>query len=140
MDALFKIYDSTQDIEIRKSVISGFGNRKSERAAAKLVEIVRTSDNVELRKAAISAIARRGGEGAVDMLMNLYDSEKNEELKDAIMNSFGYLNDKRVTNKLLEIAKNPQTPLERRRRVIMLLSSRGKDPDVIKYLEELLKQ
>ena len=140
VDALFKIYDSTQDIEIRKSVISGFGNRKSERAAAKLVEIVRTSDNVELRKAAISAIARRGGEGAVDMLMNLYDSEKNEELKDSIMNSFGYLNDKRVTNKLLEIAKNPQTPLERRRRVIMLLSNRGKDPDVIKYLEELLKQ
>lgn len=140
VDALFKIYDSSQELEIRKSVISGFGNRKSERAGAKLVEIAGSSDNIELRKAAISAIGRRGGEGAVETLMRLYDSEKNEEMKDAIMNSFGYLNDKRVTNKLIEIAKNPQTPLERRRRVIMLLSSRGKDPDVIKYLEELLRQ
>ena len=114
--------------------------RKSERAGAKLLEIANTSDNIELRKEAIRGIARRGGETAVDTLMRLYDSEKNEELKDTIMNSFGYLNDKRVTNKLLEIAKNPQTPLERRRRVVMLLSSRGKDPDVIAYLEQLLRQ
>jgi HEAT repeat protein len=120
-------------------VISGFGNRKSERAGAKLVEIARTSDNVELRKAAISSIGRRGGVGAVDALMSLYDSEKNEEMKDTIMNSFGNLNDKKVTNKLIQIAKDPQTPLERRRRVIMLLSNRGKDPDVNKYLEELLR-
>jgi HEAT repeat protein/TolA-binding protein len=140
VDALFKIYDSSQDIEIRKSVISGFGNRKSERAGAKLVEIARSSDNVELRKAAIGSIGRRGGVGAVDTLMSLYDSEKNEEMKDTIMNSFGNLNDKKVTDKLISIARNPQTPLERRRRVIMLLSNRGKDPDVIKYLEELLRQ
>ncbi|PYS60708.1 MAG: hypothetical protein DMF74_18115 [Acidobacteria bacterium] len=140
LDALFKIYDSSQELDIRKSVISGFGNRKSERAGAKLVDIARTSDNIELRKEAIRAIARRGGETAVETLMKLYDSEKNEELKDTIMNSFGYLNDKRVTNKLIEIAKNPQTPIERRRRVVMLLSSRGKDPDVIAYLEQLLRQ
>jgi TolA-binding protein/HEAT repeat protein len=139
VDALFKIYDSSQEVEIRKSVISGFGNRKSERAGAKLVEIARSSDNVELRKAAISSIGRRGGVGAVDTLMSLYDSEKNEEMKDVIMNSFGNLNDPRVTDKLIAIAKNPQTPIERRRRVIMLLSNRGKDPKVIQYLEELLR-
>lgn len=139
VDALFKIYDSTQDLEIRKTVISGFGNRKSERAGAKLVEIARSAENIELRKEAIRGVARRGGENAVDMLMSLYDSEKNEELKDTIMNSFSYLNDKRVTSKLISIAKDPQTPIERKRRVIMLLSQRGKDPDVIKYLEELLR-
>ena len=137
---MFKIYDSSNDIEIRKSVISGLSRRKSDRAGAKLVEIASSSENVELRKEAIRSIARRGGETAVDTLMRLYDSEKNEELKDSIMNAFGYLNDKKVTNKLIEIAKNPQTPLERRRHVVMLLSSRGKDPDVIKYLEELLRQ
>jgi HEAT repeat protein len=142
VDALFKIYDSTQDLDIRKSVISGFGNRKSERAGAKLLEIARSSENIDLRKAAINAIARRGGENAVDVLMNLYDSEKSEDLKDAIMNSFGQLQDKRVTDKLISIARNPQTPIERRRRVVMLLSNgnRSKDPDVIKYFEELLRQ
>jgi len=140
VDALFKIYDSSQELEIRKSVIAGFGNRKSERAGAKLVEIASSpSENIELRKQAIRSVARRGGENAVDTLMRLYDVEKNEELKDTIMNSFGSLSDKRVTNKLIEIARNPQTPLERRRRIVMLLSNRGKDPDVIKYLEELLR-
>ncbi|HJZ83262.1 MAG TPA: HEAT repeat domain-containing protein, partial [Pyrinomonadaceae bacterium] len=106
VDALFRIYDSTQDLEIRKSVIGGFGNRKSERAGTKLAEIAGSNDNVELRKAAITAIARRGGDTAVETLMRLYDSEKNEEMKDHIMNSFGYLQDKRVTDKLIAIARN----------------------------------
>ena len=140
VDAMFKIYDSTQDLEIRKSVVSGFGNRKSERAGAKLTEIARGSDNIELRKVAISAIGRRGGETAADVLMSLYDSEKNEELKDQILNSLANSRDKKVTLKLIEIAKNPQTPIERRRRAIMLLSGRSKDPDVINFLENLLKQ
>jgi hypothetical protein len=78
------------NVEIRKAVISGFANRKSERAGTKLFDIARSSDNVELRKAAISAISRRGGDKAIEFLLNLYDTEKNEELKDQIINSLGY--------------------------------------------------
>jgi HEAT repeats len=140
VDALFKIYDSSQDLEIRKSTIRGLGQRKSERAAARLVELARASDNVELRKEAISAIGRRGGEASVDELMRLYDSEKNEDIKSQIINSFAYSNDPKVTHKLIEIARNPQTPMERRRRIVMILGGRSKDPEVIKYFEELLKQ
>ncbi len=167
VDALFRIYDADQTLEIRKAVISGFANRKSERAANKLFEIARSSDNIELRKAAISAISRRGGDKAVEFLLNLYDTEKNEELKDQILNSLGYgsgifagtpiataagqtaitysvgssnsrMNDQRVISKLIEIAKSPQTPMERRKRAIGWLS-RSKDPQVLKFLEELLK-
>ena len=140
VDALFKIYDSTQDLEIRKSAIRGLGNRKSERAGARLVEIARASDNVELRKEAFSAIGRRGGAASVDELMRLYDAEKNEEIKTQIINSFAYSNDPKVTHKLIEIARNPQTPMERRRRIVMILGGRSKDPEVIAYFEELLKQ
>jgi HEAT repeat protein len=140
VDAMFKIYDSTQDLEIRKTVVAGYGNRKSERAGAKLVEIAQRSDNIELRKVAIRAIGNRGGANAVDMLMSLFDTEKDESVKDQIMNALASSQEKRVTMKLIEIAKNPQTPIERRRRAIMLLSSRGKDPDVINYLESLLRQ
>jgi len=140
VDALFKIYDSSQDLEIRKSTIRGLGQRKSERAAARLVELARASDNVELRKEAISAIGRRGGEASIDGLMRLYDSEKNEDIKTQIINSFAYSNDPKVTHKLIEIARNPQTPMERRRRIVMILGGRSKDPEVIRYFEELLKQ
>ena len=164
VDALFRIYDADQSLEIRKAVISGFANRKSERAGNKLLEIARGSDNVELRKAAISAISRRGGDKAIEFLLSLYDTEKNEELKDQIINSLGSgsmfyfatpvvtasgettiatggsarMNDQRIVRKLIEIAKDQQAPMERRKRAIGWLS-RSKDPEVLKFLEDLLK-
>jgi HEAT repeat protein len=163
VDALLRIYDADQSIEIRKTVIAGFANRKSERAGNKLVEIARSADNIELRKAAIGGISRRGGDKAVEFLLSLYDSEKNEELKDQIINALAtgsfalntavvptsgqsvnylsrdsHMNDQRVIQKMIEIAKNPQTPMDRRRRAIGWLS-RSKDPAVIKFLEELLR-
>lgn len=168
VDALFRIYDADQSIEIRKAVISGFGNRKSERAGTKLFEIARSSDNIELRKSAISAISRRGGEKTVDFLISLYDSEKNEELKDQIVSSLGAgvvyvngssnvgylpfsgqhptattsprstLNDQRVIQKFIDIARDKNAPMERRKRAIGWLS-RSKDPKVLEFLQELLK-
>jgi len=168
VDALFRIYDADQSLEIRKAVTSGFANRKSERAGNRLLEIARSSDNIELRKVAISAISRRGGDKAVEFLLSLYDTEKSEEVKDQIINSLGSgsifysgtysgtplvtapgqrtttigsrgrMNDQRVIRKLIEIAKSPQAPMERRKRAIGWLS-RSKDPEVLKFLEELLK-
>lgn len=169
VDALLKIYDADQSLEIRKAVIFGFANRKSERAGNKLFDIARGSDNIDLRKAAISGISRRGGEKAVEFLLSLYDTEKSEELKDQIINSLGSGNaiyastysgsgvgantitgvpsaiglrsrmeDQRVIRKLIEIAKNPQAPMERRKRAIGWLS-RSNDPEVLKFLEDLLK-
>ena len=166
VDALLRIYDAEQSVEIRRAVISGFANRKSERAGNKLFEIARSSDNIDLRKAAIGAISRRGGDKAVEFLLNLYDTEKNEDLKDQILNSLGYgtafyvgtpvaigsrqatvtypaninsrINDQRVITKLIEIARNPKEPMERRKRAIGWLS-RSKDPKVLEFLQELLR-
>ena len=169
VDALFRIYDTDQSVEIRKAVISGFANRRSERAGEKLFEIARTSDNLELRKAAIAAIPRRGGDKSIDFLIALYDTEKNEELKDQILNSFGsgtslvsrvrptsgpdiYVGggqnvtsvrgpatERKVIRKLIEIAKNQQESMARRKKAIFWLS-RSNDPEVQRFLEELLKQ
>jgi HEAT repeat protein len=165
VDALFRIYDADQSVEIRKAVIAGFGNRKSERAGNKLLEIARSSDNVELRKSAINAISRRGGDKAIDFLLSLYDSEKNEELRDQIISSlgagspffsgdayFGFsgenvtsinspgtrLSDQRVVQKFIDIARDKNAPMERRKRAIGWLS-RSKDPKVLEFLQELLK-
>ena len=165
VDALFKIYDADQSIAIRRAVIAGFANRKSERAGNKLFEIARSSDNVELRKAAIGALSRRGGDKSVDFLLNLYDTEKNEELRDQIVNSFASgtwfvtsngsvsyavapgqhvgdttsrMNDQRVIDKLIQIARDKDAPMDRRKRAIGWLS-RSKDPKVLAFLQELLK-
>lgn len=170
VDALFRIYDADQSPETRRAVIWGFANRKSERAGAKLLEIARGSDNIELRKAAVNSISRRGGDKAIESLLSLYDSEKNEELKDQILNSLGNgsafvvttapvavagsgqarvgypgyaginrVNDERVITKLIAIARDPKESMERRKRAIGWLS-RSKDPKVLEFLQELLKQ
>ena len=171
VDALFKIYDADQSVEIRKSVIAGFANRQSERAGDKLFEIARNADNIELRKTAISYIPRRGGDKSIDFLISLYDTEKNDELKDQILNAFGSgtvltrspravvagqnspdmvyvpsvrsvrspVAQKKVTRKLIDIAKNPQETMARRKRAIGWLS-RSDDADVQKFLEDLLRQ
>jgi HEAT repeats/Outer membrane lipoprotein len=161
VDALFRIYDADQTVEIRRSVINGFGNRKSERAGTKLLEIARSSDNVDLRKAAVSSISRRGGDKVVEFLLAIYNTEKNEEVKDQILSSLGSgqmfyttsnkgpvaitpgqttarMSDERVINKFIEIARNQQEPMERRKRAIGWLS-RSKDPKVLAFLQELLK-
>jgi len=138
VDALLRIYDADQTIDIRKATIAGFAHRKSERAGNKLLEIARGSDNIELRKAAISGIVSRSGEKSIDSLLSLYDSEKSEELKDRIINAIGSLNDPRITQKLIAIARDTQSPIERRKRAIGWLS-RSKDPAVTKFLEDLLK-
>lgn len=165
VDALFGIYEADQSLEIRKAVISGFANRRSERAGKRLVEIARSSDNIELRKAAVSAISRRSGEETIKFLLSLYDTEKNEEVKDQIMNALGSgasnfyaaaevaaragqaigfssssrMNDERVIAKLIEIARDQNAPIERRKRAIGWLS-RSKHPKVLEFLQELLKQ
>src|SRR5262249_2513626 len=139
VDALFRIYDADQTPEIRRAVISGFANRKSERAGNRLLEIARGSDNLELRKAAINGISRRGGDKAIEFLISLYEAEKNEDLRDQILNALGSgtivyvtpaiaadgqtaigyagtsrINDQRVVRKLIEIARDPKEPIERR--------------------------
>ena len=48
------------------------------------------------------------------------------------------MEDQRVIRKLIEIARSPQAPMDRRKRAIGWLS-RSKDPEVLKFLEELLK-
>jgi HEAT repeat protein len=139
VDLLLKIYDTDRNLEIRRSAINGLSRRKSERAASKLMEIARGADNAELRRAAIYGIARRSGDQSVDILLGFYESEKDEEVREQILGSLAGINDPRVTRKLIAIAKDPKTPIERRKRAIGWLS-RSKDPEVLAFLEDLLKQ
>jgi hypothetical protein len=53
-------------------------------------------------------------------------------------NRVSRFNDQRVIRKFIEIARDPKTPMEHRKRAIGWLS-RSNDPEVLKFLEELLK-
>lgn len=137
VDELFRLYDAVQDVQVRKYIVAGLGNRRSPRAAARLVEIARSAGDVELRKTAVRAIPNRGEEQDLDVLLSLYDAERDAGLKEYILNSIGHYKSRRAYQKLMQVVRNEAEPLERRKHAINLLS-RSKDPEVMQFLESLV--
>jgi HEAT repeat protein len=137
VDELFRIYDADQNIELRKKVLEGLGNRKSPRAIARLADIARSGAAVELRAQAIRAIPHRNDEQDLDILLPLYDAERDDELKDFILEAIGQYQNRRASQKLMEIVRS-NAPVERRKKAIQNLS-RSKDPEVLRFLEDILR-
>lgn len=138
VDELFRIYDAAQSMEVKKQVLEGLGNRKSPRAVTRLADIARNGPTVELRAQAIQAIPHRNDDQDLDILLSLYDSERDEELKDFILDGIGhYRENKRALQKLMEVVRS-NAPVERRKKAISALSH-SKDPDVLKFLEDMLR-
>ncbi|HZI19824.1 MAG TPA: HEAT repeat domain-containing protein [Pyrinomonadaceae bacterium] len=137
-DALLRVYDSVPDATIRARTVSALGHRKDARAMARLVEVARTAPEAELRKQAIRALPNRGQESDLDVLISLYDSERTPELKTYILDAIGRYNNRRAHQKLMQVARDTREPVERRTRVIQILS-RSKDPEILKFLEEMVR-
>lgn len=138
VDLLFRIYDGSSDVEIKKHVLAGLGNRKDPRAVAKLVAVARSAPNPELRKQAIYAIPNRNDEQDLDVLIPLFDSERDEELKNFILDAISRYQQPRAYQKLMQVVRDSSQPVERRKRAISMLS-RSKDPEVIEFLKDMLK-
>ena len=140
VDELFKIFDSNPPNDIKRQVIAGFGIRKSPRSQEKLVQIARTADISELRLAAVSALISRGDgpTPVMDILLPLYDTEKSDEVRAQIIEVLARSQDKRAQSKLMDVARSTGTPIELRKTAIRSLG-RSKDPEVLKFLEDLLR-
>ena len=137
VDQLFRIYDAASEVEIKKYVLAGLGNRKDPRAVNKLITVARSDPNEALRKQAIHSIPNRNDEQDLDVLIPLYDSERNPELKDHILDAIGHYQNQRAYQKLMQVVKSNES-LERRKKAMNMLG-RSKDPVVLKFLEDMLK-
>lgn len=138
VDQLFRIYDTVPEVQVKKYVLAGLGNRKDPRAMVKLSEVARSAGDITLRAQAIRTIANRGEGPTLDLLLPLYDSERDNDLKNALLMAFGQYQDQRAYQKLEQVVRNPAETLERRKTAINMLS-RSKDPQVLTFLESLLK-
>jgi hypothetical protein len=142
---LFEIARSSDNIELRKAAISAISRRGGDKTIEFLLSLYDTEKNEELKDQILNSL----GYGTV-----IYRDAFSETVAAAGAGAgagFGSgqgigfatagsrMNDQRVIRKLIEIARNPQAPMERRKRAIGWLS-RSKDPEVLKFLEELLKQ
>jgi len=138
VDELLRLYDAVPEVQVKKYVLAGLANRKDPRAITKLAEVARTASDVELRKQAVRSISNRGEEETLNLLLPLYDAERDNELKNTLLQAFGQYQDKRAYQKLMQVVRNTAEPLERRKTAISMLSH-SKDPEVLRFLEEMLK-
>ena len=67
----------------------------------------------------------------------MYDSEKDQQLRVFLMRAFGDSKQKSAVHKLMNIAKND--PAVELRKLAVRYLGESKDPEALKFLEELLK-
>ncbi|MCI0485160.1 MAG: HEAT repeat domain-containing protein [Blastocatellia bacterium] len=138
-EELIAIYDADTNETIRKQVIFSLSQMvgRSARARTKLFEIARSDSDENSRANAIFWLGRQGGEESCQFLIQIYDQEKSEVVKKKVISSLGQLNKKCALTKLIDIAKNDAS-VELRRQAVFWIGQ-SKDPEAIKFLEDILK-
>ena len=121
IDLLLKLYDSTQDLETKRTILSYLGGSDNPKAAEKVLSIARADPNLELRRAAISYIA--GQDKSFDVLVSLYERDSDIQIKLAVLSYLADSDDSRVVDKLFSIAQSDPSP-ELRRAAIGHLAER----------------
>lgn len=141
---LFEIARGSDNIELRKAAINAISRRAGDKSVEFLLSLYDNEKNEELKDQIINAL----GYGTTFYVGNFIEAGAGAGGGSGFGEGQGVgfatagssrLNDQRVVRKLIEIARSPQAPMERRKRAIGWLS-RSKDPEVLKFLEELLKQ
>jgi HEAT repeat protein len=138
MDDLLQLYTSEKDVRIKQGLMRAFADNKDPRAKMKLMDIARGNDPIELRKFAIRVVGdRHDDEQTTDQLVAMYDSEQNVEVRGALLRAFGNSKQKSVVRKLMTIARSDPS-VEQRKLAVRYLGE-SKDPEALRFLEELLK-
>jgi tetratricopeptide (TPR) repeat protein len=165
-DYLKNLYAAESDREVKKAIISSIGSpasgfyasgsdtapgQKATLNAAReqnrkigqdiLLEIISTEKDLELRRLAFANLRRfqnwMASGQAVDIVTRLYDAETDEELKISLIRAFAESKQKAATGKLMDIARNDRSDKLRLEAIYSLRNS--KDPEVIKFLEDLIR-
>lgn len=158
LDQLMIVYRSSDDVEIKKSIISSLGSpyvglltttspsplftlagNSSPVVAQAYTNVLAAQLEAEVvnRAAAKNSQASKRARSA-SILARLYDEEKSPELKGQIINALGYhYSNKEAMSKIMEIAKGD--PLPEMRKMAISRLGRSKDPEALRLLEELLK-
>jgi HEAT repeat protein len=164
LDQLMTVYRSSNDVEIKKSVIAALGSPygvfltttyPSLLSAPSPVSILtgdsspvvaQTYSNVvaaQLEAEVVNRAAAKNSQAAkrarsASILVRLYDEEKDPDLKGQIIDALGHhYSNKEALSKIIEIARNDPLPEMRKLAVSRLGNSR--DPEALRLLEELLK-
>jgi len=114
---LREIYDTTQDVEIKRAVLQAWGQTGN---MAALLEVAGGPGVIDLRQSAISQMSHAG---AAQDLWTVYQKEQNRDLKMSILSRLGSLG---AADRLSEVART-ESDAELRRRALRSLGSMRAD-------------
>ena len=137
MEDLLALYTNETNLQIKQGLLRAFAENKDPKAQAKLFDIARGNDPMELRGYAIRVLGNRDDAQTTDQLVAMYDSEQNPQVKTALLRAFGDSQQKSAVRKLMMIARNDPS-VEMRKMAVRYLGQ-SKDPEAMKFLEDLLK-
>lgn len=138
-EKLFEIARTSDNIELRKAAISAIPRRGGDKVIDFLIALYDTEKNEELKDQILNSFG--SGTSLVSRVRSgqVADAPYVAAIGQNVSSMRSPVTEKKVIRKLIEIARNPQESMTRRKRAIGWLS-RSNDADVQRFLEELLKQ
>lgn len=141
IDELVKLYQSDKSAKVRKQIIYSLSQIASDgtRYFAPMAVTGQSALGVNVAewRTSDSAARSKGREKAAKALLQMYDSESDEAMKSQFLFAFSQSRSKDALQKLMQVAKNDPSIKIRTKAVSYLGQSR--DPEAMKFLEELLK-
>jgi len=125
IESLIKIYDSSEEKEMKERLISYIASKRSQEARDKLLSIAKTEKDKDLQQKAVIFLGQFPE--SADALIDIYDKTQNKELKQRIILSLGQSRSQKARDKLLNIAKTDKDPETRERAIIFLYQYRSAD-------------
>jgi HEAT repeat protein len=138
VDELVKLLSSEKDPRLLETLIDALEDLEFPQATSALMELARSSSSAAVRRQAIEKLADREDDNAAQSLIQLYDAEKDERMKEDILEALAESEQKPALQKLSQVALRDSS-LRLRKRALALMGE-SDDPDVIKFLEEMLKK
>jgi HEAT repeat protein len=136
---LVKLYQTDKSAKVRKQIVYSLSQIASSGVHyyAPALTGVGQSVNVAEWRTVDSTARTQSREKAAKALIQLYDAETDEAMKSQFLFAFSQSRSKDAIQKLIQVAKSDASMTIRRKAVSYLGQSR--DPEAVKFLEELLR-
>ena len=133
------LYAKVESDDLRKAVLYAVARIQTDEAQAFLLQVARSPNEPSAARAA--ALSRVAASAPINDLYRMLDNADSRAMRLSIVNSLASRREPDATDRLIDIAKNPNvTDPEVRNAAIRALSQppRRNDPKVIKALEDIL--
>jgi HEAT repeat protein len=139
IDELVKMYQTDKSAKVRKQIVYSLSQiaREGTHFYAPALATGQLSTNVVEWQTTDNTARARSRDKALKALLQMYESETDEAMKSQFLFAFSQSKSKDALQKLIQVAKNDASLTMRRKAVSYLGQSR--DPEAVKFLEDLLK-